>query len=115
MAKLASQIICGNHTGNCHSKPIVGPTVNGGFVGGKKGLSRKADGRTVVAYAAAAQAAVSANKARAIQSMAFRRQCGPAGARGGSDGVSIAAVYPETDPYQLARMICEGRPTNQSS
>src|SRR5229473_1957669 len=28
MAKLASQVICGNHTGNCHIKPIVDPTIN---------------------------------------------------------------------------------------
>jgi hypothetical protein len=27
-AKLASQVVCGNHTGNCHVKPIVDPTIN---------------------------------------------------------------------------------------
>jgi hypothetical protein len=43
MAKLASQVICGNHTGNCHSKPIVDPTVNGRVVRGKNGITRKAD------------------------------------------------------------------------
>ena len=28
VAKLFSQVICGNHTWNCHIKPIVDPTVN---------------------------------------------------------------------------------------
>jgi len=38
MAKLASQVICGDHTGNCHIKPIVDPRVNSRVVRRKERL-----------------------------------------------------------------------------
>jgi hypothetical protein len=40
-AKLASQVVCGNHTRNCHVKPIVDPAINRRVE--LKELSRKAD------------------------------------------------------------------------
>jgi hypothetical protein len=40
-AKLASQVVCGNHTGNCHVKPIVNLAINRRVE--RRESSRKAD------------------------------------------------------------------------
>ena len=44
MAKLAPQVISGNHTGNCHINPIVDPQVNGRVTLGRPANSHRQTG-----------------------------------------------------------------------